>query len=143
MTGRIDLPALTAAAGEKTAARGADYFARDQVELFGADDSGVIGRAFGTEVYRVDLRWRPSPNVGDCSCPARETQDVCKHMVALATLVEAAAEADLAEARDRLHRSRQALLDFDKATLADWLLTVALTDPDRVGALATLLPDLD
>jgi uncharacterized Zn finger protein len=131
MAGRLDIGALKKAAGDKVFGRGEAYARNGRVEIFGADDRRVVGRAFGTDTYRVELAWRGKGFAGSCTCPAHESTGLCKHMVALALVADAADEAELAEARERMARFRARILALSPEDLVDLALTATILDPER------------
>ena len=75
---------LERAAGPGAFARGAAYHAQGRVDLLSLDGDQAVARVLGSETYRVRLRWRGDAAAGSCDCPAFDSTDFCKHMVALA-----------------------------------------------------------
>jgi uncharacterized Zn finger protein len=126
---RLDIAAIRSAVGEKAFARGEGYAASGAAEIYSVDEARILARAFGTEVYRVELSWRAKGFAGRCTCPAYAEAGVCKHMVAVALLAEAADEAQLAQARDRLARVRERLMTLDRREIVDLVLTAAMIEP--------------
>ncbi|WP_162252360.1 SWIM zinc finger domain-containing protein [Caulobacter sp. Root655] len=75
---------LERAAGPGAFARGRAYHAQGRVDLLSLDGDQAVARVVGSETYRVKLRWRGGAPAGSCDCPAFDSTDFCKHMVALA-----------------------------------------------------------
>lgn len=75
---------LERAAGPGAFARGRAYHAQGRVDLLSLDGDQALARVLGSETYRVNLRWRGDVAAGSCDCPAYDSTDFCKHMVALA-----------------------------------------------------------
>jgi uncharacterized Zn finger protein len=103
---------LERAAGPGAFARGAAYLAQGRVDLLSLDGGQAVARVRGTEIYRVKLRWRGDVAAGTCDCPAFDSTDFCKHMVAVAmTARERADDGTTIDRRARLveHLRRQGL----------------------------------
>lgn len=81
---RFNVEALRRRAGDTTYARGDAYHRGAKVRLLVVDSKRVIARVAGTEDYAVELIGRGNNIAGECSCPAFDDQDFCKHMVAVA-----------------------------------------------------------
>uniref|UniRef100_B0SY81 Zinc finger SWIM domain protein n=1 Tax=Caulobacter sp. (strain K31) TaxID=366602 RepID=B0SY81_CAUSK len=103
---------LERAAGSAAFARGAAYHAQGRVDLLSLGDDQAVARVTGSEIYRVRLRWRGGVAEGACDCPAFDSTDFCKHMVALAiTARERTDDGPAIDRRVRLveHLRRQGL----------------------------------
>ena len=103
---------LQRAAGPGAFGRGAAYHAQNRVDLLSLADEQAVARVFGSETYRVRVRWRGDVAAGSCDCPAFDSTDFCKHMVALAiTVRERANEGETIDRRARLidHLRRRGL----------------------------------
>ncbi|MBW8860516.1 MAG: SWIM zinc finger family protein, partial [Caulobacter sp.] len=103
---------LERAAGPGAFERGSAYHAQGRVDLLSLDGDQALARVRGTEIYRVKLRWRGDVAAGACDCPAFDSTDFCKHMVAVAmTARERADEGTTVDRRARLveHLRRQGL----------------------------------
>ncbi|TCS10090.1 DUF6880 family protein [Caulobacter sp. BK020] len=103
---------LERAAGPGAFARGAAYHAQNRVDLLSLDDHQAVARVLGTEIYRVRLGWRGGVAAGTCDCPAFDSTDFCKHMVAVAlTARERVDEGTRVDRRARLveHLRQQGL----------------------------------
>lgn len=132
---KFDIAALRKAAGEKMFGRGEAYADQGQVEIVGVDEGRVLGVAFGQETYRVELARRARGFAGDCTCPAFADGGVCKHMIALALVAQAASAGELAEAQGRLARLRTYLLGLKPEVLVETLLTTAIATPELLERL--------
>ncbi|KRA61374.1 hypothetical protein ASD89_05065 [Caulobacter sp. Root656] len=103
---------LERAAGPGAFERGSAYHAQGRVDLLSLDGDQAVARVRGTEIYRVKLRWRGDVAAGACDCPAFDSTDFCKHMVAVAmTARERADDGTTIDRRARLveHLRRQGL----------------------------------
>lgn len=122
---RFPLARLRALAGDLVLARGQEYHARGAVTLLSVDARQVLARVRGGEDYRVRLTGQGRDFGGDCSCPAFERDDWCKHLVAAALAADAAGDA----VPDRLGAIRTHLLGLGTEALAALLLEQAEADP--------------
>jgi uncharacterized Zn finger protein len=119
---------LERAAGPGAFARGRAYHAQGRVDLLSLDRDQALARVLGAETYRVRLHWRGDLAAGSCDCPAFDSTDFCKHMVALAiTARERIDDEATIDRRARLadHLRRQGL----EAAIAR-LLSLAEQNPD-------------
>jgi uncharacterized Zn finger protein len=120
--------ALRSAAGDRVFDRGRAYHREGRVKLTRCSPSHIQAIVRGNEDYRVELDIGGGGLVGTCSCPAFETADVCKHMVAVALSVSArVAEAGDAMPHDRI---RTYLSGLDTTRLIDLLLDAADRDEE-------------
>lgn len=87
---RFDVAKLRETAGERSFARGKDYFRDGRVQIRSLGSKRVVADVSGTEDYRTILTGRGADIGGECSCPAFEDQGFCKHMVATALAANAA-----------------------------------------------------
>ncbi len=106
---RFDVDALRDLAGEKVFARGEAYCRGGHVEILAIESERVVAQVSGTEDYRTVLTGRGKRIGGECSCPAFEEWGVCKHMVAVALIANAAGSDAKAEGAGTLSRIRQHL----------------------------------
>jgi len=127
---RFDVDTLQELAGEKTFARGANYFRNGDVQILSLSPKRVVAQVAGTEDYRTELTGRGDDIDGDCSCPAFRDQGFCKHMVATALAVNAAGDAAEGEAASALARIRKHLQARTADQLVDMILDLAEQDPN-------------
>jgi len=118
---------LERAAGPAAFARGEAYHAQGRVDLLSLDGDQAVARVRGTETYRVRLRWRGDAAAGSCDCPAFDSTDFCKHMVALA--MAARERADDGAAVDRRARLAEHLRRQGLEAAITRLLSLAEADP--------------
>ncbi|MGR4863853.1 SWIM zinc finger family protein [Caulobacter sp. LARHSG274] len=103
---------LERAAGAGAFARGRAYHAQGRVDLLSLNGDQALARVLGSGIYRVSLHWRGDVATGSCDCPAYDSTDFCKHMVALAiTARERTDDEPMIDRRARLidHLRRQGL----------------------------------
>jgi len=116
---------LERAAGPGAFARGAAYHAQGRVDLLSLDGDQAVARVRGTEIYRVKLRWRGGVATGACDCPAFDSTDFCKHMVAVA--MTARERADDGATIDR----RARLVDYLRQQGLDAAIARLLSQAER------------
>lgn len=147
---RFDIETLRELAGDTVFARGKTYHRNNQVEILLIDERRVLAQVEGTDDYRTELTGQGTDIDGQCSCPAFDHQDVCKHMVAVALAANEAGEAGatgkgLQGIRDYLHgKGVDALVDMivdlaerDRGLLRklEMAATMAASDSKAVGAV--------
>lgn len=129
----FDLEALTAAAGDKRARRALGYAHETFIDVIDVEDGRVVAHVRGeTDTYLVEMG-DPAGADARCSCPdAGELSAVCKHMLAVAMLVN---ERGGAAPTHRLARLREAL-DFEsKEDLIERIVGLAKARPQILAAL--------
>lgn len=84
--------AIKALAGDRSFARGRDYFEKGRVTALARNKSSLTGVVEGETAYAVRVWVNESSLAYSCSCPQGEEGKFCKHCVALsfAWLAEAA-----------------------------------------------------
>ncbi len=75
--------ALLAMAGDRSFARGEDYFRRGYVHNLAVEGDGLTARVSGTQEYYVELWAEDSELQATCTCPLGEDDIFCKHCVAV------------------------------------------------------------
>lgn len=70
-------------AGERSFARGEEYFEDGRVESLAEDSSAVSGRVQGSETYEVRLWAEDGELAASCTCPWAADGNFCKHCVAV------------------------------------------------------------
>jgi len=70
-------------AGPKVFARGEEYSAADNVQLYEHTRDEAIGEVMGSHLYRVELKLTSKGLIAECTCPAMSDHGFCKHAVAL------------------------------------------------------------
>jgi len=118
---RFDPKELKQMAGEAAFARGADYAALGAVTIVSAGAEWIAALVQGSDAYRVRLRGDGRDLGGDCTCPARERDGCCKHLVAVALVANATGEA----MPDRRGAIRHHLVSLGPDALAAILLDLA------------------
>jgi hypothetical protein len=126
---RFDLNALKGLAGDKVFARGQAYHRDGQVEILAVEPGRVLAQVAGSEDYRTEVTGRGEDIGGECSCPAFDDWDFCKHMVATALAANALGDDAEAEVTGALARIRQHLRGQDLDALIDMVVGVAERDP--------------
>lgn len=119
---RFAIEALRELAGDRSFARGKDYFRHGCVQILSLASKRVVAEVSGTEDYRTVLTGRGDDIGGECSCPAFKDQRFCKHMVATALATNAAGDGAEGEADAALSRIRTHL----KAKAPDQLVEIIL-----------------
>jgi tetratricopeptide (TPR) repeat protein len=122
---RFDVEALRELAGDRTFARGRDYFRDGCVQILSLGSKRVVAEVAGSQDYRVVLTGRSEDIDGECSCPAFEDYGFCKHMVATALTVNAAGAGAEGEADAALKRIREHLNAKPAKELVDMILGLA------------------
>lgn len=125
---RFDPESLRKRAGDKSFARGVDYFRDGAVEILSHGPQRIIAEVSGSEDYRTELTGRGHEIGGSCSCPAYGDWGFCKHMVATALAVNAAGDAAESEAVGALARIRRHLEAKPTDRLVDLILDMAEQD---------------
>lgn len=126
-------------AGDGAYGRGLAYHARGRVDLLSFDGSRAVARVRGSEDYRVDLRWRGRAPAGNCDCPAFDSTDFCKHMVALA--ITARERAREGGAVDRLERAADFLRKQGLEAAVTRLLSLVQRDPALLAEIESQAAD--
>ncbi|MFZ2207995.1 MAG: SWIM zinc finger family protein [Porticoccaceae bacterium] len=125
-------------AGTAAYQRGRGYYDEGRVQLSLVSVDALEGEAHGTETYRLWLRSDSGAWRWDCECPAADGGALCKHLVAAVLTARDdapdAAPPAKASRKKPAARPRADLREFLHAqpatTLADWLVTLAATNPD-------------
>lgn len=125
---RFDIGTIRALAGDRIFARGEAYHRKGYVEILLLEPARIVAQVIGTEIYRTRVRGKDRDIGGDCTCPAFEDSDFCKHMVA--TALAANAMGDLASPADdaTIPRIRAHLKRQDVDVLVDMILDLAEQD---------------
>lgn len=86
--------ALQSLAGQRTMARGRDYFERGKVTELHRHGTGISGVVQGESPYSVRLWVKDNSLAYSCTCPMGAEGTLCKHCVALSLswLARSAAE---------------------------------------------------
>lgn len=142
---RFDIETLRELAGDRSFARGKDYFRDGCVQILSLSSKRVVAEVSGTEDYRTALTGRGKDVDGECSCPAFEDQGFCKHMVATALAVNAAGDGAEGEADAALSRIRAHLKAKPADQLVEMILDLAEEHPElfRKLDLASVVVDAD
>ena len=121
---------LLPAAGEKSFARGEDYFEQELVERLRSLPGVITAKVQGSETYEVRIKATTRGLDFDCTCPAADDGTVCKHCVAvgLAWLAMRGSSDDYAR---RLEEIRRHLTGLEKAALVEMIMGQA-GDDDRL-----------
>jgi tetratricopeptide (TPR) repeat protein len=127
---RFDIETLRKLAGDRSFARGKDYFRDGCVQILSLGSKRVVAEVSGTEDYRTVLTGRGEDIDGECSCPAFEDQGFCKHMVATALAANAAGDGAEGEANAALSRIREHLKAKPRDQLVDIILDLAEEDAE-------------
>jgi uncharacterized Zn finger protein len=125
---RFDIAAVRAKAGDAAFARGSAYAREGLVRLISVTATDVRAEVSGTEVYPARLSGAGRVFSGACVCPAFADWGFCKHLVAVALVVNATSPADLAEAAGRRERLEAHLRGLGGEALAAKLLAWAERD---------------
>jgi len=122
----FDMDTVRKAAGGKIFARGEAYHREGRVEILSLGSHRVTARVLGGQRYRVLLERRTGRIDGECSCPAYDDWDFCKHMVAAAL----AANARTADGPDEdiFVRIRDYLRGKDTGALIEMIVDLAERD---------------
>jgi uncharacterized Zn finger protein len=122
---RFDADALREHAGDKSFARGEQYYRSGQVKILAIEVDRVLAQVAGSEDYRTELRGRGGDIDGSCSCRAFEDFGFCKHMVAAGLAANAAGDGEVVGA---LSRIRDDLKTKSVEALADMIVKLAEQD---------------
>jgi SWIM zinc finger len=122
---RFDVEALRERAGDKSFARGEEYYRSGQVQILAIERDRVLAQVAGSEDYRTELRGRGKSIEGSCSCRAFEDFGFCKHMVAAGLAANAAGDGEVVGA---LSRIRDHLKAQSVDSLADMIVKMAEQD---------------
>jgi len=136
MSQMFDIPALTDDMPEARVMRGENYFAHGWVDLVEVGPAGVLAHVMGERglAYVVEMK---AANGADarCTCPDfTDSRLRCKHIVATALKANAADDADLKDAAQRLPRLTD-MLEMDGRDDAIDLTARARLDPMLLKAL--------
>ena len=126
---RFEIGALRALAGDKVFARGAEYHRDGLVQIIALEPGRVLAQVAGNEDYRTVVTGHGTQIGGECSCPAFEDWDLCKHIVAAALAANASAGDPEAEGRGALSRIRNHLKTKSVDALAAMIVDLAERDP--------------
>ncbi|TKB50479.1 hypothetical protein FCL40_04830 [Ferrimonas sediminicola] len=80
----MDMDKLSLLAGERSAKRGLNYFQEGRVGTLTIRGDQVMAQVSGRESYSVTLTLNDRLLEGECSCPASDHSEFCKHCVAVA-----------------------------------------------------------
>ncbi|WP_028112904.1 SWIM zinc finger family protein [Ferrimonas kyonanensis] len=89
----MDFTILEQLAGHRSAVRGQNYFNEGRVTQVTRVGDQVVGVVEGRERYSVTLSLEKGVIDGECSCPASEHSEFCKHCVAVALALSAQQQA--------------------------------------------------
>jgi len=126
---RFEIGALRALAGDKVFARGAEYHRDGLVQILALEPGRVLAQVAGNEVYRTVVTDDGTQIGGECSCPAFEDWDFCKHIVAAALAANASAGDPDAEGHGALSRICNHLKTKNVDALAAMIVDLAERDP--------------
>ncbi len=125
---RFDINALREHAGAKVFARGETYHRDGLVKILVVEPRRVLAEVAGTEDYRTVLTGRGADVGGECSCPAFEDWQFCKHMVAVALATNAAGGDAEVEGAATLARIRRYLKKKGVDALVEMIAELAERD---------------
>ena len=131
----ITQPTLEKLAGDRSFARGVDYFRSESVERLVSRNGRISARVAGTDLYTVKL-WPEGRQLDwSCTCPMGEQGEFCKHAVAtgLAWLARGDGVGD--QMPDEFDVIRAYLEASDKQALVKMLLERAIDDDDLAAGL--------
>jgi uncharacterized Zn finger protein len=126
---RFNIDALRDLAGDKVFARGETYHRDGQVQILTIEPKRVLAQVAGSEDYRTELAGRGTDIRGHCSCPAFHDWGFCKHMVAVALVVNALGPEAEAEGAGVLSRIRDHLKQKSVDALVGIIMELAERDP--------------
>jgi tetratricopeptide (TPR) repeat protein len=126
---RFNIDALRDLAGDKVFARGETYHRDGQVQILTVEPKRVLAQVAGSEDYRTELAGRGTDIRGHCSCPAFHDWGFCKHMVAVALVVNALGPEAEAEGAGVLSRIRDHLKQKSVDALVGIIMELAERDP--------------
>ncbi|SDJ26234.1 SWIM zinc finger [Ferrimonas sediminum] len=89
----MDFTILEQLAGHRSAVRGQNYFNEGRVTQVTRIGDQVVGVVEGRQRYSVTLSLVQDSIDGECSCPASEHSEFCKHCVAVALALSAQEQA--------------------------------------------------
>ena len=112
-------------AGATTYARGAAYAKEDRVRLLSIGPTVVRAQVSGSELYSVVLEGDEDDIWGDCDCPAYEDRGFCKHLVAVALVVNAASPETMGKVEQARDAIRAHLAGLSQDVLIERLMTLA------------------
>ncbi|MGH8727249.1 MAG: DUF6880 family protein [Burkholderiales bacterium] len=126
---------LAELAGDRSFARGREYFRDGAVERLRSGDGRITARVTGTEIYTTSIRLHGRELDYDCTCPMGQQGEFCKHLVAtgLVWLAEGASENE-APASSEI-AIRRWLDSSDKPTLVKLLMEQTEKDDELAGRL--------
>jgi uncharacterized Zn finger protein len=126
---RFNIDALRDLAGDKVFARGETYHRDGQVQILTIEPKRVLAQVAGSEDYRTELAGRGTDIRGHCSCPAFHDWGFCKHMVAVALVVNALGPEAEAEGAGVLSRIRDHLKQKSVDALVGIIMELTERDP--------------
>lgn len=94
-------------AADPTFSRGKEYFLNERVHDLNFRHHHARALVQGSSVYRVHLRYSDGELEAECTCPAADDVEVCKHAVAVGLAWIAAREGQAAATPDPAERSRK------------------------------------
>ncbi len=131
----ITEPALEEVAGDRSFARGVEYFRSGAVERLVFRDGRISARVVGTDVYSVKL-WPEGRRLEwDCTCPMGADGEFCKHLVATGLAWLARGNVPDEQAPAELQAIRAFLEGSDKQVLVEMLVERAIDDGDLAAEL--------
>jgi uncharacterized Zn finger protein len=145
---RFDIEQLRGLAGDKTFERGTQYFLDEHVSVIESSASEIRAQVRGTEFYDVRLRASKGSLRHECTCPAADEGDLCKHGVAVGLVwlsalgLGASAKARVqGDTPPKLGDLREPLEAIDQRELVGLVLDHAVTDErlerKLIAAIAT------
>lgn len=123
-------------AGERSFARGLDYFHGGVVERLRVHNDRITAQVEGSDIYTVKL-WRNGSDLDyDCTCPIGQDGEFCKHLVAtgLTSLAQGTKEKESADSQEML-AIRGFLEAADRQVLVDLLMEQAAQNEELAGEL--------
>jgi uncharacterized Zn finger protein len=132
---RFDIATLRELAGEKVFVRGVQYNKEGRVEIVSIDQSRVLARVIGSELYRCELKGAGEEFSGACSCPAFSDWGFCKHLVATALAANDLGPEAAEQAASRLAKIRDHLRSKGIESLVEMIVNRAENDPDLLRSL--------
>lgn len=123
-------------AGERSFARGLDYFHGGVVERLRIHSDRITAQVEGSDTYTVKL-WRNGSDLDyDCTCPIGQDGEFCKHLVAtgLTWLAQGTMEKESPDSREMI-AVRGFLEAADRQTLVDLLMEQAALNEELAGEL--------
>lgn len=131
---RFDTVRLNEIAGQPVFERGQTYAREGRVDLLSVGPDRIVARVRGSEDYRVEITGQGDQFDCECSCPAFEREEFCKHIVAVALRAEEASSKD-ETAVDCFGEIRSYLQAKDRMDLVEMILGAAERDPELLQKL--------